>query len=289
MATLGVATWSLTAATNATADPAVNWAEGQAPSTVNDSARGMMQSVAKWRDDLGGVGSTGGTSTAYTIATNQTFVSLAALSGKRITVTPHTASGASPTLAVDGLTAKNLVFGAANVGAGDLLAANPYDVLYNVGTDKFNVMGVVGGGAFASGTSLPFFQAAAPTGWTKSTANTDAALRITSGTGGGTGGTANFTTAFAARTIARANLPNTDFMQDGAGNIPIISDSAGGAETTKGMVTSSATLAGTQAGIPGAPFSVPKVSGHIYLNGNITQTTMDFAVKYLDCIICTKN
>jgi hypothetical protein len=31
--------WSKTAAANASADSTVNWAEGQAPSTVNDSAR----------------------------------------------------------------------------------------------------------------------------------------------------------------------------------------------------------------------------------------------------------
>ena len=54
MATAGVPLWSTTAASNANADPAVNWAEGMAPSAVNDSARATMASVAKWRDDLYG-------------------------------------------------------------------------------------------------------------------------------------------------------------------------------------------------------------------------------------------
>lgn len=40
--------WSTTAANNATADPAINWQEGQAPSTVNDSARAMMAALATW-------------------------------------------------------------------------------------------------------------------------------------------------------------------------------------------------------------------------------------------------
>lgn len=40
--------WSTTAASNATADPSINWQEGQAPSTVNDSARAMMAAVATW-------------------------------------------------------------------------------------------------------------------------------------------------------------------------------------------------------------------------------------------------
>lgn len=38
--------WSTTAANNATADPSINWQEGQAPSTVNDSARAMMAAIA---------------------------------------------------------------------------------------------------------------------------------------------------------------------------------------------------------------------------------------------------
>ncbi len=39
-----------------------------------------------------------------------------------------------------------------------------------------------------AGTNCIFFQAAAPTLWTKEVANTDKALRVVSGTGGGTGG-----------------------------------------------------------------------------------------------------
>jgi hypothetical protein len=38
--------WSTTAANNASADPSINWAEGQSPSTVNDSARAMMAAIA---------------------------------------------------------------------------------------------------------------------------------------------------------------------------------------------------------------------------------------------------
>jgi hypothetical protein len=72
----GLVSWSQTAANNATADTNVNWAEGQAPSSVNDSGRGMMASLAKWRDDNAGSLVTAGTSTAYTLTTNQVFASL---------------------------------------------------------------------------------------------------------------------------------------------------------------------------------------------------------------------
>src|SRR5437588_6902333 len=102
--------WSRTASNNATADSSVDWAEGQAPSSVNDSARAMMAASAKFRDDISGVITTGGSSTAYTISSYQSFDTLAHLDGQMIAFVPHTTSGGSAgsqiTLAVDGLTAK---------------------------------------------------------------------------------------------------------------------------------------------------------------------------------------
>src|SRR5947207_15867764 len=100
--------WSKTAASNATADSTINWAEGQAPSAVNDSARAEMAAVAKWRDDISGTLTTGGTSTAYTLTTNSGFDSLANMSGAMITFVPHVTNGATVTLNVDGLGAKPL-------------------------------------------------------------------------------------------------------------------------------------------------------------------------------------
>lgn len=49
----GIDSWSTTPATNATADAgAVNWAEGQAPSTVNNSARQCLADVRALANDL---------------------------------------------------------------------------------------------------------------------------------------------------------------------------------------------------------------------------------------------
>jgi hypothetical protein len=87
--------WSRTAGTNATADGSINWAEGQSPSSVNDSARAMMAAAAKYRDDIAGAIITGGTSTAYTVASYQVFDTLAHLDGAMIAFAPHTTSGAS--------------------------------------------------------------------------------------------------------------------------------------------------------------------------------------------------
>lgn len=136
----GVASWSQTAGTNATADSAVNWAENQAPSTVNDSARGLMASVAKWRDDISGSLTTGGTSTAYTLTSNQSFASLSALGGQMLYMKMSATSGASPTLAVDGLTAKALTTdGSTAIATGALISGSIWGVTYNVSAGAFIV------------------------------------------------------------------------------------------------------------------------------------------------------
>ena len=56
---------------------------------------------------------------------------------------------------------------------------------------------------FAAGTSLVFFQAAAPTGWTKSTVHNDKAMRVVSGTtgGGAGGGSQPFSTVFGRQAV----------------------------------------------------------------------------------------
>src|SRR5437868_4206808 len=124
--------WSRTAASNATADSNVNWAEGQAPSSVNDSARAMMASAAGFRDDIAGAIVTGGTSTAYTVTSYQVFDTLAHMSGQLIAFSPHTTNGATVTLNVDGLGAKPLRQSpSVELPAGVLIQGSPYVALYN--------------------------------------------------------------------------------------------------------------------------------------------------------------
>jgi hypothetical protein len=62
---------------------------------------------------------------------------------------------------------------------------------------------------YASGTVMYFGQAAAPARYTKSTAVNDAALRLVSGSGGGTGGTlALSSTVTAVHTLTAAQIPS---------------------------------------------------------------------------------
>jgi len=137
--------WSQTASSDATADPTINWAEGQAPSSVNDSARAMMAATAKYRDDIAGAIVTAGTSTAYTVSSYQVFDTPAHLSGQLIAFTPHTTNGATVTLNVDGLGARPLRSApSTELLAGTIVQGTPYVATYNNSDGAFYLQGFYG-------------------------------------------------------------------------------------------------------------------------------------------------
>lgn len=139
----GLHTWSQTAANNGTADSAINYAEGMAPSALNDSARAAMAVHAKHRDDTAGSLTTGGSSTAYTLTTNTGFTTLALLNGQKLRVKFNAANGASPTLNVDTLGAKAIqVDTSTAVGTGVIKANSIWDVTYDNSNSCFILCGV---------------------------------------------------------------------------------------------------------------------------------------------------
>jgi hypothetical protein len=286
----GLQSWSKTAASNSTADSNVNWAEGQTPGSVNNSARAEMASAAMWRDDNAGMITTGGTSTAYTATSNQT---LSLSDGVTITLQMSATSGASPTLNVDSLGAKAIqgVSGTA-IPTGALISGSVYRFTYRTSPDAWIVHGRFAPNEFAAGVAMVFYQDSAPTGWSIVTTNTnDVALRIVSGsgagggTGGALGGTTAFTTVLGARTIAAANLPDHDITITDPGHthtlsVTVLAANAPGGGAF-GTVTSAVnTTSSSTTGITAA-FGTTARGG--------AQTTMDFAVKYASCVICTKS
>lgn len=156
--------WSRTASSNATADATVNWAEGMSPSAVNDSGRAMMAATAKYRDDIAGAIATGGTSTAYTVASYQAFTSLANMDGKVVAFTPHTTNGATVTLNVDSLGAKPLRSApSVELPAGVLVQGTPYLALYNNSDAVWYLHGFYGNPYNVPiGSGIPFFGSTAP-------------------------------------------------------------------------------------------------------------------------------
>src|SRR4051812_821628 len=168
--------WSRTAASNATADSTVNWAEGQLPSTVNDSARAMMASIAGYRDDVAGAITTGGSATAYTVTSFQVFSTLAAMAGQKIAFVPHAtntnAVGVDVTLNVDGLGAKSVRMAPSiALPNGTLVLGTPYIVTYNNSDAVFYLQNMtnpyavpLAGGMDFWGTTTPNSSFAFPAG-----------------------------------------------------------------------------------------------------------------------------
>ncbi len=124
--------WSKTSSSNATADPSINWAEGMSPSSVNDSARAMMARAAEYRDDISGLLTTAGSSTAYTVTTNQ-GLNATPNDGQLLSVTMNATNGANPTLTADGGTAFPIQSAAGvAVPAATLISGSPYTFKFSV-------------------------------------------------------------------------------------------------------------------------------------------------------------
>lgn len=143
----GASWWSQTAGSNANGngDAQVNFAEGQAPSSVNDSARAAMASIAKWRDDISCGTSTGGGGNAYTLSTYQVFDSLSRAANQLIGFRSNNTNTGASTFSLDGLGAKPLrIQSGVDIPAGTILAGSPYQVVYNLADDVFYLVGIVG-------------------------------------------------------------------------------------------------------------------------------------------------
>lgn len=158
--------WSQNADDNDDIDSTINLREGQAPSTLNNSGRGIMAAVAKYRDDVSGTLTTGGSNTAYTVTTNQGFAALQ--DGLVVCFTPHTTSGAAPTFAPDGLTAKPLR-GVTGQGlpAGVLSQGTPYIARYDSSDEEWLLHGFYEApGGVPIGASVEYAGSSAPnTSW----------------------------------------------------------------------------------------------------------------------------
>jgi microcystin-dependent protein len=155
--------WSKTAASNASADATINWAEGQPPASYNDSARAMMARLAEYRDDTSGLLATGGTATAYTLTTNQGLVNPPA-DGQLIAFTPHAGNGVAATLFVDGGGAYPLQSAAGTaLAAASLVQGTPYAAKFNASANAWIMFGLYSNPfGIPVGAVLPYFGATAP-------------------------------------------------------------------------------------------------------------------------------
>ena len=141
------------------------------------------------------------------------------------------------------------------------------------------------GGDVPSGSAMVFFQTAAPTGWTKSTANNDKALRVTSGDGGGTGGSVAFETAFASQAVSGTNAGTAlNSNQIPAHTHPIYAHqngASGGAND--------ATYTGVSSGAVATSATAVNSTSNSSHTHTFSGTAINLDVQYINVIVCTKD
>lgn len=130
--------WALMAATNANSDDNINWQEGQPPSTVNNSARSMMQRIRELLSDLGGVTATTGTANIITFTAKSPFS--AYIDGIRISFRASSTNTGATTFNVNAAGAKPIFTVSANTGitqlsSGNITANGIYEVIYSSALD----------------------------------------------------------------------------------------------------------------------------------------------------------
>ena len=165
---------------------------------------------------------------------------------------------------------------------------------------------------FATSTAWLFYQAAAPVGWAQTTTHNDKALRLISGTGGGSGGTNSFSTVMGNFNIGGSfsiptnstgdtsiTLAQTAIHNHGNGGsiglnaVPINTNPEGGFESwnggdvqrSGGWTQNSPTTGDT------SPTSL-RNQGHSHpfsASASLPNQPVSIAVQYIDVIICTFN
>jgi hypothetical protein len=98
-----IQSWSVTAADNGTADPLINWVEGQTRASVNNSSRSEMAAHAKDRNLKNGSIVTTGTANAQAFLSGQTYTTIPTGLVVKLKVGSGLTNTSSVTLNMDGL------------------------------------------------------------------------------------------------------------------------------------------------------------------------------------------
>ena len=163
----------------------------------------------------------------------------------------------------------------------EVTASNTTEASFRSGMD--HVLNEVDSSSFVSGTTMMFYQSAAPTGWTKVTTHNDKAMRVVSGSGGGSGGSTSFSSAFshthtdtfasAAHSLSLTQIPShTHTVARGVSNSG--NTSTIGTHATSGSLSTTTSPAGGN-------------GSHTHgFTGSVTSVTI--SPYYVDIIICTK-
>jgi hypothetical protein len=223
----------------------------------------------------------GGSVTATSPTTGTANITVTAASNVTVTQTGY---GCANPITVAGGSAINIASNSNAYGTKFVQSTAPAsacdgDVWYDTsGTDS---------GEFSSGTTLLFYQASAPTGWTKVTTHDNKALRVVSGAGGGSGGSTAFTSVFTSRGVPL--LQHSHGVSDpghahniytGRNDNPNYHERG----NQRGHIGNGWTQYDNLGG-----WVIGSGTGISVANAGTAGASMDFAVQYIDVIIASKN
>jgi hypothetical protein len=175
----------------------------------------------------------------------------------------------------------------------------------NVLTSNGTIWTSAAAAAFDAGTRMMFAQTSAPTGWTKDTTNyNNHTLRVVTGAAS-TGGTVDFTTAFASQTptittTAGTLAVSTAGLSVGSTTLSTAQMPSHSHNTGVPLGFGGCNIGAASGGAAGAPDTSStggggshnhSLSGSASLSGSPSSTSsaINLAVKYLDVITATKN
>ncbi len=147
-------------------------------------------------------------------------------------------------------------------------------------------------------THMMFWQASAPTGWTKGATHNNKGIRVTTGTGGsgGGGGTVGFSTLFGltavdGATLSQANLPSANLVSSSLSASTSVSHNAAafaGNTVAEQNPNDVSVAIATNAASIGASTSI---SGTVPTGGSGSSHAhnVDLRLAYLDMIMCSRD
>tara|TARA_R100001224_G_scaffold110541_1_gene89305 strand:- start:74 stop:622 length:549 start_codon:yes stop_codon:yes gene_type:complete len=135
-------------------------------------------------------------------------------------------------------------------------------------------------GDIPSGSAMLFMQASAPVGWQQVTTHNDKALRVVSGTGGGTGGSVAFETALASHTVSISGTSGATTLVEA--QIPIHNHKIRGPTVQSGSDQYSA---GNTDGTASSNYG----GGDSHTHSFSDTYALNLDVQYINVIVCTKD
>ena len=131
-------TWSENASLNADADSTINFVEGQAANTLNNSCRGVMAGVAGFKKDVSGQLISTGSATAFALTTYATYDNL--LDGERFRFRAHVSNTGASTATINFLPSVTIVrIDGTALQAGDIKINEIYELIYVSASTHFRL------------------------------------------------------------------------------------------------------------------------------------------------------